>query len=256
MQSALPRHVAIIMDGNGRWAEEQGLPRLEGHKAGAKSVRDITTYARERGIRYLTLYAFSSENWGRPDGEVSGLMDLLREYLVDERKTLLDNGIELSTIGDTNRLPLPVRLLLEDVMKATRGATGMRLTLALSYGGRDEIVRAAKRLALAVDRGDLGVDEIDPERFERELYTQDLPDPDLLIRTSGEQRISNFLLWQLAYSELYFTGVPWPAFTRQTFDDALATFGGRERRYGLTSAQLEAGELAPPPAEAKTSTDP
>jgi undecaprenyl diphosphate synthase len=247
MQSAVPRHVAIIMDGNGRWAEERGLPRLAGHQAGAKSVRDITTYARELGVRYLTLYAFSSENWGRPDGEVSGLMDLLREYLVDERKTLLDNGIELSTIGDTARLPLPVRLLLEDVMKATRGESGMRLTLALSYGSRDEIVRAVRRLALAVDRGDLSPDEISAKSIERELYTQDVPDPDLLIRTSGEQRISNFLLWQLAYAELYFTDVPWPAFTRARFNEALATFGGRERRYGLTSAQVLAAAKDLPP---------
>lgn len=237
----LPRHVAIIMDGNGRYAEERGQARLEGHRAGAKAVREITTYARELGIPYLTLYAFSTENWARPGEEVSGLMDLLRQYLTEEKQTLLDNDIELSTIGDRSKLPLPVRVLLDDVMSATRGLSGMRLTLALSYGSRDEILRAVRALARDVDRGELDPDAIEPEHLERRLYTSDMPDPDLLIRTSGEQRISNFLLWQLAYAELYFTDVPWPAFTRASFDAALDAYKKRQRRFGLTGAQVSKG---------------
>jgi len=233
------------MDGNGRWAEEQGEPRLFGHRAGAKTVRDITTYARELGIEYLTLYAFSSENWSRPDGEVSGLMDLLREYLVDERKTLTDNGIRLTSIGDTDRLPLPVRLLLDSVKKATADLDGMQLTLALSYGSRDEIVRAIKHIAREVDRGELDPDEVDEDTVSQALWTHDMPDPDLLIRTSGEQRISNFLLWQLAYAELYFADVAWPAFDRAQFDEALAIYSRRDRRFGLTSAQALAARKDP-----------
>lgn len=243
--SALPRHVAIIMDGNGRWAEERGEPRLFGHTAGAQTVRDITTYARELGIQYLTLYAFSSENWSRPDGEVSGLMDLLREYLVDEQKTLTDNGIRLASIGDTDRLPLPVRLLLDSVKKATAGLDGMQLTLALSYGSRDELLRSVQRIAREVDRGELDPDEIGEEHVARGLWTHDMPDPDLLIRTSGEQRISNFLLWQLAYAELYFADVAWPAFGRAAFDEALAAYGQRDRRFGLTGAQALAAREDP-----------
>jgi undecaprenyl diphosphate synthase len=235
----LPTHVAIIMDGNGRWARERGEERIVGHRAGAKAVRDITTYARELGIRYLTLYAFSSENWGRPDGEVSGLMDLLREYLIEEKKTLLDNGIRLTTIGDVARLPAPVRLLLDDVMDATKELSGMQLTLALSYGSRDEVLRATRALAKQVDRGEIEIDDIDEAAFSAELWTRDMPDPDLLIRTSGEQRISNFLLWQLAYAELVFAQVAWPDFTRDRFDEALASFGARERRFGLTGAQVQ-----------------
>ncbi len=237
----LPRHVAIIMDGNGRFAEERGQKRLEGHRAGARSVREITTYARELGVRYLTLYAFSTENWARPGDEVSGLMDLLREYLSEEKQTLLDNDIELRTIGETQKLPLPVRVLLDDVMGATRGLSGMRLTLALSYGSRDEILRAVRSLAVAVDRGELDPDEIGAAQLEQRLFTHDLPDPDLLIRTSGEQRISNFLLWQLAYAELYFTDVSWPAFTRASFDEALLAYRKRQRRFGLTGAQVSKG---------------
>ncbi|MFZ9886262.1 MAG: isoprenyl transferase [Myxococcota bacterium] len=237
-QRSTPRHIAIIMDGNGRWAEDRRLPRLEGHRAGARTVRDITTYARELGVRYLTLYAFSSENWGRPGHEVGGLMELLREYLVEERKTLLDNRIELSTIGDTARLPAAVRLLLNDVMGATRGLDGMRLTLALSYGGRDEILRAVRGIAHAVDRGDLDPEEISAAHLEDRLDTAGVPDPDLLIRTSGEQRISNFLLWQLAYAELYFTEVPWPAFARADLDKALVAYANRQRRFGLTGGQV------------------
>lgn len=242
-EKTLPTHVALIMDGNGRWAKEQNRPRLDGHRAGAKTVRDITTYARELGIRYLTLYAFSSENWGRPENEVVGLMKLLSEYLVAERKTLLDNHIELWTIGATWRLPRSVRVLLDDVKDATRGLDGMRLTLALSYGGRDELIRAVQKLARDVDRGALAPEEIDEAAMASALDTADMPDPDLLIRTSGEQRISNFLLWQLAYTELYFTPVPWPAFTRAAFDEALSAFQSRQRRFGLTGEQIDGGAL-------------
>lgn len=234
-----PRHIAIIMDGNGRWAEERSLPRVEGHRQGARSVREITTYCRELGVQYLTLYAFSSENWSRPTTEVSALMELLREYLVDELPTLKKNGVRLASIGDTPRLPLVVRTLLESVKASTAKETGMRLTLALSYGGRDEIVRAVRALCADVDKGRLDVDDIDAAAFARRLDTADMPDPDLLIRTSGEMRISNFLLWQIAYSEIYVTPKAWPDFGRAELDLALESFHGRQRRFGLTGAQLK-----------------
>jgi undecaprenyl diphosphate synthase len=237
-KGSLPRHVAIIMDGNGRWALERGKARIEGHTQGARTVRDIVTYARELGIRHLTLFAFSSENWGRPPDEVHGLMDLLYEYLVEERPTLIKNGIELSTIGVLERLPRPVQALIESVKAATLGNDGMRLTLALSYGSRDEIVRGMKKMARALDRGEIVADEIDENAIGTFLDTGEMPDPDLMIRTSGEQRISNFMLWQLAYAELYFTPVPWPAFTRAEFDLALRAYRTRQRRFGLTGQQV------------------
>jgi undecaprenyl diphosphate synthase len=230
--------VAIIMDGNGRWALERGLPRLEGHRAGARTVRDITTYCRELGVRYLTLYAFSSENWGRPKDEVGGLMQLLHDYLVEERPTLLNNGIELCTIGATDKLPLFVRALLAGVREATKGQNGMRLTLALSYGSREEIVRAVKSIAADVKSGALKADAIDDTLISSRLDTADMPDPDLMIRTSGEMRISNFMLWQLAYTELYVTPVAWPDFTRAQLDEAFASFHKRQRRFGLTGTQV------------------
>ena len=232
-KSAPPKHVAIIMDGNGRWAQERGMARLEGHRAGAKAVRDVTTYCRELGVRYLTLYAFSSENWGRPEDEVGGLMQLLHEYLVEERATLLKNDIELRTIGAVDKLPLFVRTVLGVVKEATKGLTGMRLTLALSYGGRDEIVRAVQSLI------DDKVRTVDEKAISKRLDTADMPDPDLMIRTSGEMRISNFMLWQLAYSELYVTDVPWPAFSRAHVDEAFASYRARQRRFGLTGAQAQ-----------------
>lgn len=241
---SLPTHVAIIMDGNGRWAQERGLERLEGHRAGARSVRKIVTHAREIGIRYLTLYAFSSENWGRPGNEISGLMDLLAEYLIEEKETMLKNQIELSTIGVTERLPAPVRHLLQSACQETRGLDGMRLTLALSYGARNELLRAVRKLALRVDRGELEPDEVGEADLVAALDTHDLPDPDLLIRTSGEQRLSNFLLWQLAYAELWFTPVAWPEFTPAHFDEAVQIFQGRQRRFGLTAAQIQQSERA------------
>ena len=228
------------MDGNGRWAEERKQPRIFGHQQGAVTVRDITTACRERGVKYLTLYSFSTENWSRPDDEVSGLMDLLRTYLKDELPTLQKNGVRLNTIGDTSRLPLLVRTGLEAVKAATSSLTGMTLTLALSYGSRDEIVGAAKKLASDVKAGKVALDAIDDKAFAARLETAGMPDPDLVIRTSGEQRISNFLLWQLAYAELYFSPVAWPDFTRERLDEALADFSSRQRRFGKTGAQMKA----------------
>ena len=233
-----PTHVAIIMDGNGRWAKERGLPRIEGHKKGAQVVRDIVTYARELNLSCLTLFAFSSENWNRPPGEVSDLMDLLYEYLVEEKATLIKNGIGFHTIGAVEKLPLAVQALIADVKKATAGLDDMRLTLALSYGARDELVRAMRIIGNKIDRGELDAEEVSERDISAALYTHAMPDPDLLIRTSGEQRVSNFLLWQLAYAELYFTSTPWPAFNRDAFDAALASFASRQRRFGRTGEQI------------------
>ncbi len=240
MTKPFPTHLAIIMDGNGRWAEERGLPRIEGHKQGAQSVRAITTACREKGIKYLTLYSFSSENWARPDDEVTSLMDLLRHYLTSELPTMKKNGVRLASIGDTSRLPLVVRTLLEATKLNTQNETGMQLTLALSYGSRDELVSAAQKLANDVKRGVIAPDKIDHAMFASKLDTHGMPDPDLVIRTSGEQRISNFLLWQLAYSELYFTDVAWPDFDEAELDRALASYTQRERRFGKTRKQVRA----------------
>ncbi len=236
---AVPTHIAIIMDGNGRWAEERGLSRLEGHKQGAVTVREITTACRERGVKFLTLYSFSTENWSRPDDEVDGLMDLLRSYLTTELPTLQKNGVKLATIGDIARLPFLVRTGLEATKAATSSLTGMTLTLALSYGSRDEMLGAVKKVATDVKSGKLAIDAIDGKAFEARLETAGMPDPDLVIRTSGEMRVSNFLLWQLAYAELFFADVPWPDFTRVQLDEAIAAFHKRERRFGKTSAQLK-----------------
>jgi undecaprenyl diphosphate synthase len=235
------------MDGNGRWAEERGLQRIEGHKQGAVTVRDITTACRERGVRFLTLYSFSTENWSRPSDEVDGLMDLLRTYLRDELPTLLNNDVRLATIGDTARLPLLVRTGLEATKAATTSktpaGTGMQLTLALSYGSRDEILNAAKQLAKDhVAGGVVDVDAVSPAGFSSRLQTAGMPDPDLVIRTSGEMRISNFLLWQLAYAELFFSDVAWPDFTRERLDEAIAAFHKRQRRFGKTGAQMSRSE--------------
>ncbi|MBN2798748.1 MAG: isoprenyl transferase [Deltaproteobacteria bacterium] len=234
----VPRHLAIIMDGNGRWAQAQGLPRERGHEAGADSVREILRISGELGIEVLTLYSFSTENWKRPVGEVRALMGLLERYLSEEREELRRNNVRLRAIGQIDRLPLAVRLLLKDVGRYTAGNTGIQLVLALSYGGRHELVEAAKALARRVQRGELKVDAIDEDAFAGHLATAGLPDPDLLIRTSGEHRLSNFLPWQLAYSELYVTDVHWPEFRRPHLEEALASYGKRERRFGQTGAQL------------------
>lgn len=239
MSPTLPRHLAIIMDGNGRWAEARGLPRVAGHEAGAESVRAITRACREAGLQALTLYSFSTENWRRPEDEVKALMGLLGRFLVEERREILDNDIRLNAIGQLDRLPLAVRAALKELMHASRNNKGMVLTLALSYGGRAEIVEAAKALAKKAAAGRLRPDQIDEAAFAAELGTAGLPDPDLLIRTSGELRLSNFLLWQLAYAEIYVTDVLWPDFRRAELEKALASFGTRERRFGKTGAQVK-----------------
>jgi undecaprenyl diphosphate synthase len=234
----LPRHVGIIMDGNGRWAETQGRPRLEGHRAGADSVRDITRASRQLGIEALTLFAFSSQNWSRPAEEVAGLMQLLREFLLDERAEILDNQIRLEAIGDVEKLPPMVKDPLDELRAASAGNLGMTLTLALSYGGRESIVRAVREIAKDVVAGTVRPEDLDVDRFHGYLPTARLPAVDLLVRTSGEMRISNFMLWEIAYAELVFVDVLWPEFRRAHLYKCLEEYASRERRFGLTSAQL------------------
>ena len=234
----LPRHLGIIMDGNGRWAEARGLPRIDGHREGSNSVREVTRCARRLGLQALTLYAFSSQNWSRPPDEVAGLMDLLREYLIKERSEILDNQVRLNAIGELDKLPKYVREPLEELRAASAANTGTVLTLALSYGGRDELVSAARSLAQQVAAGSLTCAEITEARLEAELSTSNLPPVDLVIRTSGEHRISNFMLWQCAYAELLFTNTLWPDFRAPDLLSCIEQFQGRERRFGLTSAQL------------------
>jgi undecaprenyl diphosphate synthase len=235
-----PGHVAIIMDGNGRWAQERGLSRLEGHRKGADVVREITTFARELGVSYLTLYSFSRQNWVRPADEVAGLMALLEDYCRRERDTLMKNEIRLTTIGEPGRIPDPTRRALDGLIEETADNRMMTLCLAVDYGGREEVVSAVKRLVTDVRHKKLPVDAIDESAIEARLDTALMPDPDLLIRTSGELRLSNFLLWQLAYAELHFTSVRWPDFTRADFAAALRDYSGRERRFGHTGDQLVA----------------
>ncbi|MCU0303683.1 MAG: polyprenyl diphosphate synthase [Thermoanaerobaculales bacterium] len=230
------RHVAIIMDGNGRWAGLRGLPRLAGHRQGAAAVQRVVSHCREAGLRYLTLFAFSTENWGRPALEVQGLMELLVRFLAEQEPELRGSSIELAAIGDLDRLPARARRPLDRAVASTRGATGMRLTLALSYGGHDEIVRASRRLAGLVAEGKLRPHDIDGAAFARALDTADTPPVDLLIRTGGERRLSNFLLWQAAYAELRFTDRLWPDFAPDDLDDAVAWFHDRRRTFGLVEA--------------------
>jgi undecaprenyl diphosphate synthase len=237
----IPRHVAIIPDGNGRWAEQRGLDRIEGHRRGTEQVRDIVRAAHELGIQMLTIYAFSKENWARPEPEIEALMRLLERYLRAEAEELTRNGIRLQAIGRLEELPPSVRLELERLIKLTEGNREMRLTFALSYGGRAEIVDAARRIAREVEAGRLDPEAIDEKSFESFLYAADLPHPDLLIRTGDESRISNFLLWQLAYTEFYFSACLWPDFGKSDLVDALLVFQGRERRFGRTGAQLREG---------------
>lgn len=234
----LPAHVAIIMDGNGRWAQGRGKPRLFGHKAGAGSVREIVEVSREIGIKVLTLYAFSSENWRRPEQEVSGLMSILKNYLVSELNRMLDNGIRLRCIGDISKLPDEPRKQLLETIERTSGNSDMTLNLALSYGGRDEMIRAVKSLAHEVAVGKLAPEEIVEDDITDRLDTAGLVDPDLLIRTGGEARLSNFLLWQASYAEIYFTDIMWPDFRREQYLGAIREFQHRERRFGKTSAQV------------------
>ncbi|MBF0560436.1 MAG: isoprenyl transferase [Alphaproteobacteria bacterium] len=227
-----PRHVAIIMDGNGRWAKARGLPRVAGHRRGVEAVRVAVRAAAGLGIDYLTLFGFSSENWRRPTGEVRDLMGLLRLYLRGEVAGLHRDGVRMRIIGDRDRLDPDIVALIGDAEKLTAGNTGLTLTVALSYGGRLEIVRAARQLAEEVAAGRLLAGDIDEHRFAANLFTSDIPDPDLIIRTSGEKRISNFLLWQAAYSELIFVETLWPDFGREDLERAVGEFHRRERRYG------------------------
>lgn len=238
-QNTLPRHIAIIMDGNGRWAKQHSLGRVRGHKKGAQAVRTTVTACREIGIQYLTLFAFSSENWGRPDEEIKALMSLLEDYLEKEGPTLQKQEIRLTTIGNIDRLYPQVKEKLAEVKKLTEKNHKMVLNLALSYGSRDEIVLAVKNIATDHLKGKIEIDDIDRDMIGQYLYTSDMPDPDLLIRTSGEYRISNFMLWQMAYTELYFTGVLWPDFKKDDLLKAIQTYQRRERRFGLTSEQVE-----------------
>ncbi|HET6610620.1 MAG TPA: polyprenyl diphosphate synthase [Kofleriaceae bacterium] len=239
--SALPRHVAVIMDGNGRWASARGLPRIEGHRVGAESVRSVTRTARKLGIQALTLYAFSAQNWARPPAEVAALMELLRDYLVGERGEILDNDIRLRAIGDTGRLPAIARDPLEALIADSADNSSMILTLALSYGGRESIAAACRQAMIEVKSGQRAPESMEPEAFSALLPTAALPPLDLVIRTSGERRLSNFLLWEAAYAELYFTDELWPDFRRESFAAALRDYEQRERRFGQTSAQLDAG---------------
>lgn len=234
----IPRHVAVIMDGNGRWAQNRGLPRVAGHRAGAESVRAITRSCGKLGVEVLTLYSFSTENWGRPEDEVEALMALLEEYLRGEIDELQGNGVRLSAIGQLHRLPSPVREALAQVSAFTAKNTGLKLVLALSYGGRAEIVEAVRAIASEVQAARLSPEDISEETVASALYTAGLPDPDLLIRTSGELRLSNFLPWQLAYAELYVTDVLWPDFREEHLRAAFQAFGARQRRFGKTGAQI------------------
>ena len=237
-KTRLPQHVAIIMDGNGRWAKERGKLRVFGHKNGVAAVRDTVEGAVEIGISYLTLYAFSTENWNRPKLEVSALMELLVKTINKETKTLMENGVKLHAIGNLDQLPAKCCDQLHETMQKTADNTNCTLTLALSYSARWEITEAARQLALQVQSGEITPNDIDENRFAQQLSTRGMPDPELMIRTSGEQRISNYLLWQLAYAELYVTDKLWPEFRRTDLFEALLAYQQRERRFGLTSEQL------------------
>jgi undecaprenyl diphosphate synthase len=234
----LPSHIAVIMDGNGRWARQRGLDRVFGHQQGVTAVRNVIEAAAEIGIKYLTLYAFSTENWGRPDEEVSALMGIMIQSLNKETDTLIRNNIRMLTIGDVERLADDVRERLYDTISLTSGCTGLNLVVALSYSSRWEITQAARKLAEDVRKGDVDPDNVDEEKFENYLTTAGIPDPDLMIRTSGEMRISNFLLWQMAYTELYITEILWPDFGKEDLYEAIIEYQRRERRFGKTSEQV------------------
>ncbi len=234
----IPRHIAIIMDGNGRWARKRLMNRISGHRKGMEAVRNVVIAARKVGVKFLTLYAFSTENWQRPREEVRALMSLLGRYLKSELKLMMENEIRLSAIGNLEEIPEAERRTLLETMEKTRDNRGMVLNLALSYGGRGDLVHAAKTLACKVRDGEIAPEDIDEEMFSSSLMTADIPDPDLLIRTSGEMRISNFLLWQLAYTELYFTDTLWPDFGENDLMEAIRNYQSRERRFGRTSEQV------------------
>src|SRR5215204_5424204 len=235
----LPRHIAIIMDGNGRWAREKGKDRLYGHFHGVESVRNIVEGCAELGVEYLTLYAFSTENWDRPEYEVVGLMELLVSTIHNEVESLHKNNIRLHVIGDMNMLPDYAKKELEEALVHTKNNTGLNLVMALSYSGRWELLNAVKNIAYEVEQGKLAVEEINQATLQKYLCTSNFPDPELMIRTSGEYRISNFLLYQLAYAELYFTDVRWPEFRKKNLYEAILNYQGRERRFGKTSDQVK-----------------
>jgi len=237
-KNKLPTHIAVIMDGNGRWARQHGKPRIFGHKNGVKAVRAITEASAELGIQYLTLYAFSTENWARPRTEVTALMGLLVETIRRELNTLNDNNIRLRAIGDTSKLPKSSQKALNEGINNTANNTGMTLVLALNYSSRQEITNATKRIAQDVALGTLAAEDITDDVMSRYMETSGIPDPELLIRTSGERRISNYLLWQIAYTELYFTEIFWPDFDKEHLYEALVNYQNRERRFGKTSDQL------------------
>jgi len=237
-ENKLPSHVAIIMDGNGRWAQHRGLDRIFGHQQGVNAVREVIEAAAELKIRFLTLYAFSTENWGRPDEEVSALMGIMIQSLSNETETLLKNNISLKAIGDLNRLADDVREKLTETITVTSVSTGLNLIIAMSYSSRWEITMAARKMSNDTKNGTLNPDSVTEADFEKYLTTYGIPDPELMIRTSGELRISNFLLWQLAYSELYFTDTLWPDFGKDDFYSAIIDFQKRERRFGKTSEQV------------------
>lgn len=228
----LPNHIAIIMDGNGRWAKKKGLPRTAGHKAGVEALRDVITTCSNLGIQYLTLYAFSTENWKRPEGEVSALMQLLIQYLKKEIQELHNNNVKIKTIGDISKLPSDAIAEIHSATTLTKNNTGLTVIIALNYGGRDEIIKAVKEICLKVIDNDLSIEQINEKIFSEFLYTKDVPDPDLIIRPSGELRISNFLLWQAAYSEFWFSDIYWPDFGYSELMRALLDYQNRERRFG------------------------
>ncbi len=232
LTKALPHHVGIIMDGNGRWANKRGLPRIFGHTKGVDSVRLIVKLAQETGLRYLTLYAFSYENWRRPDEEVSGLLGLIRKHLAQELDELHKNEVCVRIIGERDKLPKDIQKLIQTAEEKTAENTKLTLVIALSYSSRQEIISAAKKLIAQVEKEKMNLEDINEETFSQHLHTHGIPDPDLIIRTSGEKRLSNFLLWQSAYSELYFSPLHWPEFSREEFIRALDFYGSRQRRYG------------------------
>ena len=240
----MPHHIAIIMDGNGRWAQRHHLSRIEGHKKGLEATKEVVDACEEFKIKIITLYAFSKENWRRPPREVSALMGLLQEYLRKRQKELLERNIRINVIGDVEDLPTPIRKSIEETARKTRHKDGLIINLALSYGGRSEIVAGIKKVIDEIETGRITKDDITPETFARYLSTEDLPDPDLLIRTSGELRISNFLLWQIAYTELYFTTTLWPDFGKEELIKACIAYQNRERRFGLTASQIQEGTVS------------
>lgn len=235
----IPKHVAVIMDGNGRWAKKHGFLRAIGHKSGVKAVKEVVEAAAELKISVLTLYAFSTENWNRPQAEVNALMELLVSALNKELPTFIENNIQLHTIGETSSLPKRCQKKLEEVINATSNNTGLKLVLALSYSSKNEILSAVQNIAKKVADQQINPEEIDENSISNELYTSEFPDPDLLIRTSGEHRISNFLLWQIAYAELYFSPKLWPDFKKSDFFEAIVEYQSRERRFGKTSEQIK-----------------